>query len=406
MGGNFTISSRKFLAALLLNAGTLAWFFLLFLSISDISAAVTMNDAFWSDYQIGEILLFGFAIFWAIIGSAIGGRISRRKLLVSSILLGTFSTMLLSISQGTIIAAIILFFLGMSFGLGFPSSMAFMADNTAIEERARVSGIVILGTFILAFGCIALKDALSLGVLENVLLFALVRLTSLFALAFDMLNGEKPKLTEKTRLPHGAYREFLFYLIPWVMFSIAAGLAFNLIPSDIDTSLGEKIRFVFIAIFGFGSGIAADKFGRRRTTMAGTLVLGTSFALIGLFGMSETSVTIYLAVSGVAWGLFFVVFLAVPGDLSVLGSREKFYGLGYILPIAILFSLASIPLSRLFPPGSEGSVTQLLSLLIYLSIIPVWRAKETLPETKMRERKLKDYTEKVGEIVQKSRKRG
>jgi MFS family permease len=398
------ISSRKFLAAILLNSGTLAWFFLLIYYLKEFFPAISLNDPLWSSYQIGECLFFGSAIIWAIVNSVIGSRINRRYILGSSILLGTFSTMLAAVVQGTFFAAIISFLLGMSLGLGLPSSMAVVADYTVVEERARVSGTVILGAFILAIGTIGVIGLLQLEILTAVLLFALVRSTSILALIFDKCNVERSELQEKTRLPSGAYREFFFYLAPWVMFTIAAGLASNLIPPDIDKSFGEAMRFVFIAVFGFGSGIAADKFGRRKSIMAGTLILGTSFALIGLFGMSQTLVTVYLAISGIAWGLFFVVFLAVPGDLSVLSSREKFYGLGYILPIAILFGLASVPFLY-FPPGVEESVTQMLSLFIYLSIIPVWRAKETLPEGKMRERKLRDYTEKVGEIIKESRKR-
>ena len=95
----------------------------------------------------------------------------------------------------------------------------------------------------------------------------------------------------------------------------------------------------------------------------------------------------------------------MPGDLSVLGLREKFYGMGYILPIAIMFSLASVPVTKIFPRGSEASFSQILSLLIFLSIIPVLRAKETLPELKIRERRLKEHIEKVRKVVSESKKK-
>jgi MFS family permease len=397
------ISSRKFIAAILLNSGTLAWFFLLIIYLPEIFAAITLNDPLWSAYDIGSILFFGFAILWSIIGSVIGGRISRRKLLIASILLGTFSMILLAIVQGTFFAAICSLFLGMSMGLGLPSSMALIADYTDVEERARVSGTVILGTFVMAFTIIAVIGILNLGILDAILLFAIVRSTSMFALVCDKCDGEGQKLIEKTRLPSGAYREFFFYLIPWVMFSIAAGLASNLIPPEIDISTGTTLRYVFIAVFGFVSGVAADRLGRKQPIIIGLIVLGASFALIGFFGMSQTIVTIYLAISGMAWGSFFVVFLAVPGDLSVFGLREKFYGLGYILPISILFSLSAVPVPRIFPPGSASSFSQILSLLLFLSIIPVLRAKETLPDIKMRERRFREYAEKVGKVVQESK---
>ncbi len=379
-------------------------FFLLIIYMDDIFAAVTLNDPLWSPtYDVPEAMFFGFTIIWSIVGSVIGGRVDRRKLLVGSIFLGTFSMILFAIVQGTFFVAIICFLLGMSMGLGLPSSMALIADYTEVEERARVSGTVILGTFIMAFGTVAVITILNLGILDAVILFAIVRSTSIFALVCDKCDGKGQRLTEKPLLPSDAYRELFYYIIPWVMFSIAAGLAWNLIPENIDVAAGTALRYVSIAVFGFLSGIAADRLGRKKPIIAGLVVLGSSFAMLGLFGMTQTLVTIYLAISGVAWGLFFVVFLAVPGDLSVVGIRKKFYGMGYILPIAIMFSLALVPVNKIFPSGSEASFSQILSLLIFLSIIPVLRAKETLPERKIREMRLKEHTEKIGKLVKESK---
>lgn len=399
------ISSRKFLAAILLNSGTLAWFFLFIIFMPDIFEAITPNDPLWSAHQTGEILFYAFAVLWSIIGSVIAVRISRRKLLITSILLGTFSMILVAIFQGTFFAAIYSFFLGMSLGLGLPSSMALIGDYTDVEERARVSGTVILGTFVIAFATIGVIGIFDLGILGAVLLMAIVRLTSIFALVCDKCDGEGQKLTEKTRLPSGTYREFFFYLIPWVMFSITSCLASNLIPAGMESPTMTTLRYVFIAVFGFMSGVVADRFGRKLPIIFGLIVLASSFVLLGFFGVSETTVTIYLAISGMAWGLFFVVFLAVPGDLSVSGSREKFYGIGYILPISILFGFSSVPVPKIFPPGSESSFSQILSLITFLSIIPVLRAKETLPELKIRERRLKEHIEKVGKAVLESKKK-
>jgi len=97
-----------------------------------------------------------------------------------------------------------------------------------------------------------------------------------------------------------------------------------------------------------------------------------------------------------------VVFLAVPGDLSVFGSREKFYGLGYILPIAILFGLSAIPGDSILVDFPASSFSQVLSLILFLSIIPVLRAKETLHESKIQERKMKEYIKRVGELIHES----
>jgi MFS family permease len=399
------ISRRKFAAATLLNLGILAWFFLLNIHMPDIFAAITLNDPFWGYYNIGPILFIGFTIFWALTASFIGERISRRKLLVFSIFLGTFSTILMTLLQGTISAAVLSSLAGMSLGLGLPGSVALVADYTVVEERARVSGIVILGTFIVAFATIAVTRILNFGILSTILLFAVVRSTSFLALVIDKCDRPVPIVKERPHLPTTVYREFFFYLFPWVMFSIASSLAWNIIPQkDYPTEIiiGNMLRYVFIAVFGLVSGVMADRFGRKWPIVIGLIVLGVGFNLLG-FNFTGTSVVIYLAISGVTWGSFFVVFLAVPGDLSVLGSREKFYALGYILPLAIMFSFVAIPGPDLSPFLSASSFAQILSVFLYISIVPVWRAKETLQESKIQERKMKEYAERAGKIVQESK---
>jgi MFS family permease len=311
----------------------------------------------------------------------------------------------MALLQGTIFAAVLGFLAGMSLGLGLPGSVALVADYTVVEERARVSGIVILATFIAAFVTIAVTRILNIGILSTILLFAVVRSTSFLALVIDKCDRPVPIVKESPHLPTTVYREFFFYLFPWVMFCIASSLALNLIPKieySAEMATGGTLRYAFIAVFGLVSGVMADRFGRKWPIVIGLIVLGVGFNLLG-FNFTGTSVIIYLAISGVTWGSFFVVFLAVPGDLSVLGSREKFYVLGYILPLTIVFSIVAIPgpdLSQFLP---ASSFAQILSVFLYISIVPVWRAKDTLQESKIQERKMKEYAERAGKIVQESK---
>ena len=157
-----------------------------------------------------------------------------------------------------------------------------------------------------------------------------------------------------------------------------------------------------IAIFGFVSGFFADRFGRKPAIIIGLIVLGVSFAFLG-FTMTDQSVIIYLTTSGVAWGFFFAIYLAIPGDLSTPGSRERFYALINVLPLVLLGSVTFIPGLAEFTAYSS-SFSQVLSLVLFLSIIPVLRTGETLPEAKIRERRLKEHVKKVGELVSESEK--
>jgi MFS family permease len=390
------ISSRKFAAVTVLNSGTLAWFFLLILYLPRIP--------FGGDY-ISQLLFVCSAIFWSVLGSFFLMRFSRRKLLISSIFLGTISTILIAFVQGTMFEVACLF-LGTSLGLGLPSSMAIVADYTAVEERGRVSGIIVLGTFIIAFASMATIWIFSLETVGTALLLAVVRSSSFLALAIDKCDRLVPLVKEKTHLPVTAHREYLFYIFPWVMFSIASSLAWNVIPQrdyTAELSAVTALRYVFIAVFGLGAGVMADRFGRKRPIIIGLIVLGVAFALLG-FSLSYTSVIwlhrlwyVYLALSGVTWGLFFVVFLAVPGDLADLNLREKFYAL-----VAGLFVVGAIPVPVFPSILPVDSLSQILSIILFLSIVPVLRAKETLQESKIQERKIKEHIEKVGKIIKES----
>jgi MFS family permease len=401
------VSRRKFAAVTILTSGTLAWFFLLNLYLSDIFKSIAPNEPTWAYFNVGQILCYGFTIFWAVIGSFISKGINRCGLLISWILLGALSTIFLALFQGPIFVVISSLLLGLSLGLGFPIIMAFVADSTVIEERARVSGIIIVGTFVLAFIALAVVRTLSLGILGTLVLFAAVRLISLVALVIDNCDGKEEKNVESPRLPKVVYREYVFYLFPWMMFIIAAGLAGNLIPETIRQSpefyLGTTLRYACIAIFGLVAGVAADRFGRKPPIITGLIMLGVSFALLG-FNMSPTSVLIYLLVSGMAWGLFFVIFLAVPGDLSVSGAREKSYALGYILPLAIYFGLSTVPGEGFFSGFPASALSQVFSIILFLSIIPILRSKETLPREKIQDRKMKEHLEKIEELIQESKK--
>jgi len=332
-------------------------------------------------------------------------RLSRRTLLISSIFLGAIATILLAFTQGTLFEVVCLF-LGTSLGLGLPGSMAILADYTVVEERGRVSGIIILVTFIIAFASMAVKQIFSLAPVAIALLFAVVRLSSILALIIDKSERVVSSAKEKIHLSFTVNREFLFYIFPWVMFSIASSLAWNVIPQQtytVELALETTLRYIFIAVFGLAAGVMADRFGRKRIIYIGLVVLGVAFAMLG-FSLSHTFVLwlhrlwyVYLALSGVTWGSFFVVFLTVPGDLSDPDSREKIYAL-----IAGLFIAGAIPVpdvSRVFP---VDSLSQLLSIIVFLSIVPVLRAKETLHESKIRKRKLREHMERISKIIKQS----
>lgn len=388
------IGRGKFVAVILLNLGTLAWFFILIFNMEDLFAALTPNTPNWGNY-VGNSLVYGFTIFWSIAISFIGRRINRRKLLFTSIILGMFSTVLLAFVEGPFFASILSSLMGTSLGLCLPSIMALVADYTVAENRGRTSGIVILGTFILAFASMAIYRILNLDIFGLILLLAVVRSISIFALLIEKFDRPSTVGMKKTGFRLYEYKEFIFYLCPWVMFSIASGLASTLVP---ETDF-QWLRYVFIAVFGLVAGVMADRFGRKQPIIIGLATLGIGFLLLG-FNPSGTSVIIYYVLSGITWGSFFVVFLAVPGDLSLPNSREKFYALGYVLPLTGLFAFAVIPVPHITDILPKGIIAQILGICLFLAMYPVFRAKETLTESKIQERKMKEHIERVRKIIQ------
>jgi MFS family permease len=398
------IYKSEFIAITLLNLGTLVWFFLLIFNMEDIFAAMVPSDPHWGQYW-GNSLVYGFAIFWSIAISFIGGRINSRKLLSTSIMLGIFSTVLLAFLDGPFFALILSSLMGTSLGLCLPSSMALVADYTVVENRGRASGIIILGTFITAIASMIIYRILNLDLLGLILLLAVIRSISIFALLIEKFDRPSTINEKTTSLRIYKYKDFLFYLSPWLMFSIAAGLAWNLIPKTEYLSaveIGNNLRYVLMGVFGLVAGVIADRFGRKQPIIIGLATFGIGFILLGYIP-SGTSVIIYFILSGITWGSLFVVFLTVPGDLSTPSSREKFYALGNIVPLIGIFVIAAIPTSYITDILPENIVYQILGICLFLAMYPVFRAKETLTWSKIRDRKMKEYTEKVGKIIQETK---
>ena len=395
---DLTVTSRRFVAITLLVSGTLAWFFL----INTYLVVIFENfilDPFWID--IGKTLFFLTGITSAIIGSLISNRNSRGPFLWIWIIIGLISSVSIALFQGIFSLILTSILLGVSLGLGLPTVLSCLADCTTIEERGRVAGVSILMTFLMAFIAIALFNMLGEGILAIAFLSFIIRSTSLIALISKIYE---PNTVQKQKWQFKPdYKEFAFYIFPWFMFVVASVIASNLVPVtpayDSAKTIGTILRFAFIAIFGLVWGVVADRVGRKQPIIIGLIILGLSFALLGFGEMTPDNVVIYLAMSGVAWGSFLTIYLIIPGDFSSSNNREKFYALGTISPLFAMFGV-----SMLSTTVFNTSFFQILSIILFLSVMPILRAKETLKESKIQERRMKDYAKKVGRIAEESKK--
>ena len=400
----FKIPSKKFASVVILVSTSFAWLIVFFNFFREIFGLYLPMEAVYNGY----FLFLGVAVFSAIIGSVTSERVNRRKFLFSWIIVGLLANISLLFTQefGSVHFFFVSSVLGVSIGLGFPSCLAFIADCTAVEERAKTSGIIVLVTLMVVVLSFGVASTLNYGT-GLLILLTIIRGLSLFS--FVLGDCERQK-TEKNRTWANVLtsKDFLLYLFPWLMFSFAGSLinlVFQGLPENIygkAWTIGLELHFLFWAVFGLLSGIMADRIGRKQPIVIGLVLLGTSFAILGIYTSPET-VIIYQAFSGIAWGFLFTVYISVLGDLSFYGSKEKFYALGAIMPLILTLSFST--LTGLFNVSVSGGVlSPILSIILFLSILPVLRASETLPKKKLEARKMKEHLDKIGKLIEESKK--
>ncbi len=405
--GNVNISSKKFMAILFLYLSTFSWFFFFygnykFSSSVDVGYRVIgFRD---TSFVLGEAIFLFSIVAFAVVGSLIGERYDRRKLFLSWTTLGVFSTALTWIFQGTPMSWVSNALVGMSFGLCFPLVIAYMSDCTAIEERARVSGIIIFVSFIVAI--LFTTIASSTSFLGLIILSVILRSLGFFALVLDPCKRKEggKRYSWRSIL---TYRQFGLYILPFLMFTIMSGLLYLIqIPQNSEfnsaSEIGNVLHLTGTAVFAVIAGFAADRIGRRKPIMVGLVMLGVSTAILG-YSLTPLTWLFYLAISGFAWGIVFVIYFAIPGDLAFAGSQERFYALGTVVPF-IMYISSKWPAELTGFSLPANWLSPILTVIIFVSVIPIFYASETLPEDKILEKQLKEHIKKVRKIVEESRK--
>ena len=409
------ISRRQFLAVTFLLSGTLAWFFFSFAWLDAFIARISSDWVsvvpeggtllrFLSTYG-ASALYFASAGVSALVGAAISHKVNRRSLLFSWIMLGVVTSLLLIFMQGIFFAILARILLGISLGFGYPACLAFLAESTVPEERARVAGATFFIAFVLVIIFNSILSASGLGVVGAAIFAAILRLASFFGLKLDLAKTQK--IAAGVKVSVLKRKNFLFYTIPWIMFNMANGLiAFVTLGLYNDpvyaeaVNMGNPIHFLAAGLFALLGGLVADRLGRRQPVVFGLILLGVSFALLGIF-TSPITLLFYLVVSGGAWGFLMTVYSAIPGDLSVASVREKYYAIATVIPLLMYMSLTTT--ANLFGiTVFAGALANILSILLFVSIIPVIRAPECLSESKMRERELKEHMERIEELLKES----
>ena len=397
--------TKTTLTSILLVANAFVWYYSILIFFQN---AVTTSSSLDST---STLLIWGThfsgLIFSAIAGASLAKKIDRSILIIFWIALSiaaSFSLLLLNISNPLIIVMIGLF-LGVALGLGMPACMSLYSDSIPIEKRGRIGGITMLitGIGIFVFSIAQIDEIIFLVV-------ALVawRIASLIILllakSLPRAKDENNSISFKRVV---SQKSFLLYFIPWFMFSLV-----NYLTSPLSTTgpnvyiYSQLLQIIFMGVFAVLGGFFIDYFGRKRVAITGFATLGIGTAVLALDPGNVVISYFNAAIDGVAWGFLLVLFiLTVWGDLSNNSRSDKYYAIG-VLPFFISKLLETTVGEYLEPfISSNGNNAyaffSFTAFFLFLAVLPLVYAPETLPEKTMKDRDLSSYVEKAKKIVEK-----
>jgi hypothetical protein len=355
----------------------------------------------------------GAIVLSGLLGTFIIDKIKNRKRffyiwLASGIAL-SIAPLGLNVTNMTDLAIIAILF-GAYFGLGMPATMGYHISFTKVEGRAKIGGI----TFLIIGTTFALTSFITLDSLIGICLILVVtRLIGLIVFHLAFAKKEEPS-KEASKVKYSSIisnRAFLLYFIPWGMFTL---INFLIVPieskmyppdSDATVSILIMIENLVTALIAVISGFVADKLGRKRLLIIGFVMLGIGYACIGLFSVNSADLLfgsiIYTFTDGVAWGIFYVLFLfTIWGDLAQTRRSEKFYLLG-ALPYLLSYFLQLLFTPYLKDMVDVTTIFSFASVFLFIAVLPLIYAPETLPEKVMKDRDLKSYLDKAQKIANK-----
>ncbi len=343
---------------------------------------------------------FAGLILAALAGASLSRKFNRTKFLVFWMILNVAASATLFVLDNASLAtaAFLALFYGVSFGIGMPACMSNYSDSIPTEKRGRVSGMVMLVSGIAFFAL----GVLPLGLFEIGVALSVWRFVGLILLLIvqssiivDRKKGADSFLQILTK------RSFIAYYIPWVMFSFVNFLV-PLQPSLVGETaeITLLIQTIFLAIFAVMGGFFLDSVGRKKIAIIGFIMLGLSAAVRGIDSTSLSSLYFSAIFEGTAWGLLLVLFLlTLWGDLSYALSSDKYYALG-VMPFFISMLIGLTLGKQIANDIPSANLFSLAALFLFVAVLPLFYAPETLPEKVMKDRDLKSYVEKAKKKMQ------
>ena len=345
-------------------------------------------------------------ILFSIIGAIVSKKFSRTKFLQFWIVFGVIASLFPALINDFNVTnlAVACTILGASFGLGMPTCLAFFAETTKVDNRGRVAAI----TFLVAslVGPLLSVTFVDLSFSTIFIICAIWRGTGLIAYATKPSKHDSPEEIKTSFVSILRSREFLLYFGAWAMFSLVNAMETPIViralggPKDPLVGTMETIEPIFALFFILIAGFLCDWIGRKKVVLSGFVSLGAAYAIIGFLPdlLGDIVWYLYFVVDGAAWGIFYITFVFILwGDLSQQANKEKYYALG-----SIPFFLSEI-ISHSFVVGEiqDGLPFSVAAFFLFLAVLPLISAPETLPEKNIELRRLRSFADEARKAKEK-----
>jgi MFS family permease len=406
---NIKLGLKQTATNILLVGNAFVWYLLIFKTLGLLTDQAALSSSALMIYGTNAISLALFAF----VGSFLIGKLKdRAKFLDVWMLSGVFLSLmplLLDLSSLSSVVSISILF-GAYFGLGMPIVMGYFSANTSTENRAKVSGItfLVIGLLFSLIGAFIISDVVT----------AFVVLSAIRLVGFIVFFACKEKTSVKEDQTESLimnYRDILrnrsiiFYFIAWAMLSLVNYMTVpiqNALFASNDTYvfLIYILENIIMAITAVVCGFIADIFGRKRLTIIAFVMLGIGYAILGLSPNMAIAGYFYVISDGIAWGIFNIIFLLVIwGDLAQSKISDKLYFLG-AFPY-VFSSFLRMAFAFYVPDIQDVPIFSFASVFLFLAVLPLLYAPETLSEKRMKDRELKNYIEQAQRTARKGEER-
>ena len=372
-----------------------------YLTVSLIVKVLTLSNATTFEKNVVYLAYFLSLATFNLLGAAFSGKIKRLRFLYLWTVFGGLTTLAPIFIQLSSLESLTVFslFLGSSVGIGLPSCLAYIMNMTAVEERGRISGTILLASYFVfpILGLIA--EPLELN--WCCVIFGAWRFCGL---AIQLLNPEEePKMEPmKESAQPLRIKSFILYFVPWLLFCLIDPVTSGLLKFKMQLFLPifNLITFSLGGVLCLIGGFLSDFVGRKRIVIVTIVALGLGYATVGLLPSLQSSWLFFSILYGASWGILTTLFmLVVWADLAPTKLRAKCFSIGVLPPfIGTAITQYLGPIFSSFPVTSTFS---LVAFFLFLAVIPLLYAPETLPERIVERRRMRSYMKKAKKLREK-----